>query len=73
MDIKNLNSLDIHKMSQAQYEREVLAGTLDENALYLIPDVGVPTNGTEGQFLRIVNGIMAWSTVPNAEDNTFGI
>ena len=48
MDIKNLNSLDIHKMSQAQYEREALAGTLDENALYLIPDVGIPTNGTEG-------------------------
>lgn len=25
----------------------------------------------EGQFLRIIGGVPAWSAVPNAEDNTF--
>lgn len=24
-----------------------------------------------GQFLRVVNGVATWTTIPNAEDNTF--
>ena len=34
---------------------------------------GVPayTAGNEGQFLRMVNGVPAWSTVPNAEEVRF--
>lgn len=38
MTIENLSTLKIHKLSQAQYERESAAGRIDENALYLVPD-----------------------------------
>ena len=34
---------------------------------------GVPacTTSNNGQFLRVVNGVAAWSTIPNAEEATF--
>lgn len=35
---ENLSTLVIHKLTQEQYERELDAGTIDENALYLTPD-----------------------------------
>jgi hypothetical protein len=35
---ENLSTLKIHKLTQAQYERELAAGNIDENALYLTPD-----------------------------------
>ena len=35
---ENLSTLKIHKLTQAQYERELAAGRIDENALYLTPD-----------------------------------
>ena len=35
---KNLSTLKIHKLTQEQYDRELAAGRLDENALYLTPD-----------------------------------
>jgi hypothetical protein len=35
---ESLSTLKIHKLTQAQYERERDAGRLDENALYLTPD-----------------------------------
>lgn len=35
---KNLSTLKIHKLTQVQYERELAAGRIDENALYLTPD-----------------------------------
>lgn len=38
MNTKNLSTLKIHKLTQAQYERELAAGRIDENALYLTPD-----------------------------------
>lgn len=34
----DVSTLKIHKLTQAQYEREREAGRLDENALYLTPD-----------------------------------
>lgn len=37
MITKDLNTLDIHKLSKEQYERELAAGTIDENALYITP------------------------------------
>ena len=40
MITENLSTLKIHKLSQAQYERELAAGRIDENAIYLIPDNG---------------------------------
>lgn len=38
MITENLSTLKIHKLSKAQYERELAAGNLDENAIYLTPD-----------------------------------
>lgn len=38
MNTENLSTLKIHKLTQAQYDRELEAGNIDENALYLTPD-----------------------------------
>lgn len=38
MNTENLSTLKIHKLTQAQYDREFASGNLDENALYLTPD-----------------------------------
>lgn len=38
MIIENLSTLKIHKLTQAQYDRELAAGNIDENALYLTPE-----------------------------------
>lgn len=40
MITENLSTLKIHKLTQAQYERERDAGKLDPTALYLTPDDG---------------------------------
>ncbi len=45
MITENLSTLKIHKLTQAQYEREVANGTIDENALYLTPDEDVDLSG----------------------------
>lgn len=38
MNTENLSTLKIHKLTKAQYDRELAAGRIDENALYLTPD-----------------------------------
>ena len=38
MITENLSTLKIHKLTQAQYDRELAAGRIDQNALYLTPD-----------------------------------
>ena len=38
MITENLSTLKMHKLTKAQYERELAAGRIDENALYLTPD-----------------------------------
>ena len=38
MITENLSTLKIHKLTQEQYERELAAGRIDENALYLTPN-----------------------------------
>lgn len=38
MKTENLSTLKINKLTKAQYERELAAGRIDENALYLTPD-----------------------------------
>lgn len=40
----NLSTLKIHKLTQEQYNRELAAGRLDENAIYLTPDSGSSDN-----------------------------
>lgn len=39
MITENLSTLKIHKLTQEQYDRELASGNIDENALYLTPDV----------------------------------
>lgn len=46
MITENLSTLKIHKLTQAQYNRELEAGTIDENALYLTPDEAVSQIGS---------------------------
>lgn len=38
MVTENLSTLKIHKLSQNQYDRELAAGNIDPNALYLTPE-----------------------------------
>ena len=63
MIVQNLSTLKINKMSQAQYDRELAAGNLDSDELYLIPETMSETSGLpevsaadNGSFLRVVNG-----------------
>ena len=44
MNTQNLETLQIHKLTQAQYDRELAAGRIDENALYLTPDDSLSAN-----------------------------
>jgi hypothetical protein len=41
---ENLSTLKIHKLTQEQYDRELAAGRLDENALYLTPNEEINLN-----------------------------
>lgn len=45
MITENLSTLKIHKLTQAQYERELAAGNIDESALYLTPEEEVDLSG----------------------------
>ena len=50
---ENLSTLKIHKLTQEQYDRELVAGRIDSNALYLTPDEvyvqdGEPLEAAEG-------------------------
>ena len=38
MKVENISTLKIHKLTQEQYDRELAAGRIDENAIYLTPD-----------------------------------
>lgn len=40
MITENLSTLKIHNLTKEQYERELAAGRIDENALYLTPYEG---------------------------------
>lgn len=50
MITKNLSTLKIHKLTQAQYDEQLVHGLIDENALYLTPDdeSGFVSNHTVG-------------------------
>ena len=76
MQTNNLSTLKIHKLTQVQYDRELAAGRIDSDALYLTPEdntQNVPscTTSDDGKFLRVVGGVATWSTVPNAEGVRF--
>ena len=41
MITENISTLKIHKLTQEQYDRELAAGNIDENALYLTPNENI--------------------------------
>lgn len=45
MITENVSTLEIHKLTQKQYDRLVAAGTVNENAIYLTPDDGSDRTG----------------------------
>lgn len=45
MITENLSTLKIHKLTQAQYDRELESGRIDENAIYLTPDEDIDLSG----------------------------
>lgn len=45
MNTTNVSTLKIHKLTQAQYNRELANGNIDETALYLTPDEGIDLSG----------------------------
>lgn len=65
MITENLSTLKIHKLTQAQYDRELAAGNLDEYALYLTPDEA-------NAFTYIASVSTTWSgdTVPYSQTIT---
>ena len=48
MITNDVSTLKIHKLTQAQYDRELAAGRLDENALYLTPDEDIEISDVSG-------------------------
>ena len=70
MDIQNIPTLKIHKLSQSQYNRELAAGRIDPNAIYLTP--GDNAVATDGIFsLTDKNGIWIedWNESSDYTDN----
>lgn len=61
MVTENLSTLKIHKLTQAQYDRELNNGTIDANALYLTPEeaIDLSTLGVTAtaQELNYVDGV----------------
>ena len=59
MITENLSTLKIHNLTQEQYERELAAGRIDENALYLTPyDGNKDNNINSDEFLKKAGDIM---------------
>ena len=52
MNTENLSTLKIHKLTQAQYDRELEAGRIDANALYLTPYEEIYARKEELESLR---------------------
>lgn len=54
MNIENLSTLKIHKLTQEQYDRTLAEGNIDPNAIYLTPESSVervsPHIGANGNW-----------------------
>lgn len=46
MIVENLQTLKIHKLTEAQYQRTLSEGNIDPNALYLTPDESLIIDNT---------------------------
>ena len=47
MITQNLPTLKIHQLTKTQYERELAAGRIDPNAIYLTPDEAIDLSNYE--------------------------
>jgi hypothetical protein len=47
MRTENISTLKIHKLTQAQYDRELAAGNINENELYLTPEEEIDLSNYE--------------------------
>lgn len=76
------NTIKKVKIGSTEYDLEATKATQDANGNVIsdtyatkteLSDSAVPSCSTSnnGQFLRVVNGVAAWSTVPNAEEGEF--
>lgn len=83
MNTENLSTLKIHRLTQAQYDRELEAGRIDPSAIYLTPDEEIAKNVTgvtSGNYL-VGNGTgnmiektpdEVWSHIKSAGKNVTG-
>lgn len=60
MITENVSTLKIHKLTQAQYDRELATGNIDDNAIYLTPD--------EGSNVVIENRALSSTTITESWD-----
>lgn len=56
MFTKDISTLKIHKLSQEQYDRELAGGNIDEDAIYLTPEVELPFGEEYGDVLLTLSG-----------------
>lgn len=71
MNTENLSTFKIHKLTQAQYNRELEAGRIDENAMYLTPDDAVAQGSSIQISQESISAILpAGSYYFNVELNT---
>lgn len=72
MITESLSTLKIHKLTQAQYNRELEAGNLDATALYLTPDeLAIESQEYKGCYYRIVDGEIEWINPPMKHLTTY--
>ena len=62
MTTENLSTLKIHKLTEEQYQRELEAGRIDPNALYLTPENYATTEYVNQKFDALVEELLggAW-------------
>jgi hypothetical protein len=60
---ENLSTLKIHKLTQAQYDRELAAGNIDETAIYLTPDRSITVWQPNTKYK--VGDVCYWDSLAN--------
>lgn len=78
METTNLLTLQIHKLTQDQYDRAVESGRIDENALYLTPEEVIQSNYEQNNSLEAdyiknrpfysLDNILEWNGAPEGLD-----
>lgn len=72
MITEKLSTLKIHKLSKRQYERELAAGHIDENALYLTPDDSIDDTLTQSGMAADAKVVGDWMNNITLSSNNYG-